>query len=434
GGKSGKSDSDKAAEKLKAATDKMREALEDVNTSVDKAFDRRTLPRSIQQANDLTRKLEEIEKEARESGVSMEQFAKGLADARERIEQLKLEGLAREAQEFRRDVADLAAEVTDFGGGLPPLERQLAQVDSAYDSLKREIQDAIEENKALADSNEEAAKAMADLEAQLGRLESAHVSATAAAKATYEAEERVKDLQAARDAQEVGSEIRDFQQRAGGGISRPQAELQRMEDELQRKRMQAQIELASLEAERIAAEQRGDENQVARLNTQIGLQTQLYDLVAATSAQQLLAADRIREAFDNFADDLRNNLAESIVNCKGDLEGIRGIFKQLAKDLFIKPGTDAIAGGLSSFIKSFAGGFAVGGTLSPGQWGIAGENGPEPIFAGAQRMSVVSNEDAYGGRGRGGVTFNVTTPNADSFRRSQRQLATKAKQTLGSAS
>ena len=434
GGKSGKSDSEKAAEKLKAATDKMREALEDVNTSIDKSFDRRNLPRSIQQANELTRKLEEIEKEARASGVGMEQFAKGLADARERIEQLKLEGLAKEAEEFRRDVAALAAEVTDFGGGLPPLEDRLAQVDSAYDSLKREIQEAIEENKALADSNEEAARAMADLERQLGRLESAHESATAAARATYEAEERVKDLQAQRDAQETGREIRDFQQRAGGGITRPQAELQQMEDELQRRRIQAQTELATLEAERIEAERRGDENQVARLNTQIGLQTQLYDLVAATSAQQLLAADRIREAFDNFADDLSNNLADSIVNWKGDLEGIRGIFKQLAKDLFIKPGTDAIAGGLSSFIKSFAGGFAVGGTLSPGQWGIAGENGPEPIFAGAQRMSVVSNEDAYGGRGRGGITFNVTTPNADSFRRSQRQLATKAKQTLGSAS
>lgn len=433
GGGGGKSASDKTADKLKAATEKMREALEDVNTSVDKAFDRRALPRSIQQANDLTRKLEEIEKEARESGVSMEQFAKGLADARERIEQLKLEGLAREAADFRREVEALKDEVTDFGGGLPPLERQLAQVDSAYDSLKREIQEAIEENKALADSNDEAKKAMEELERQLGRLESAHQSATAAAKATYEAEERVRNLQSARDAQDTGNDIRDFRQRASGGISNSQSELQRVEDDLQRKRIDAQIELASLEADRLEAERVGDENQVARLNTQIGLQTQLYDLVAATTAQQIISADRVREAFTNFADDLSNSLADQIVNWKGDLEGVRGIFKQLAKDLFIKPGTDAIAQGLSGFMKSFAGGFAVGGTLSPGQWGIAGENGPEPIFAGAQRMSVVSNEDSFGRRGGGTNIFNITTPNADSFRNSQRQIARRANQTLGTA-
>jgi hypothetical protein len=39
----------------------------------------------------------------------------------------------------------------------------------------------------------------------------------------------------------------------------------------------------------------------------------------------------------------------------------------------------------------FGGFFADGGTLKPGQWGIAGENGPEPIYAGATPLSVLAN-------------------------------------------
>ena len=42
-------------------------------------------------------------------------------------------------------------------------------------------------------------------------------------------------------------------------------------------------------------------------------------------------------------------------------------FKSLARDLFIKPMTDSFSAGVSGFLKSFAGGFAKGGSISPGQ-------------------------------------------------------------------
>lgn len=437
GGGGGKSKSDKAADDLKKATERMREALEDVNDSVDKAFGRRELPRSMQQAAEMRKRLDEIESEAKAAGVGMDQFSAGLATARQRIRDLELEGLAQEAKDFARDVRDLAADIVDFGGGLPTLEGALADVDTAYENLRTEIVEAIDANKALAESNEDAAKAMKTLEAQLGALDAAHAKATEAAKANYAAEERLKDLQAARDAAQTGQEIRDAQQRGGGGGFQSQgaADLQRIEDELLQKRMDAQIELASLQAEYLKAEQEGDVSQMARLQTQIGLQQQLYEIVSETSAKQIQAADRLKEAFGRFADDLSSELTDMAMDFKFDLDGLRNVFKSLARDLFIKPATDSFSAGIGNFIKSFAGGFASGGKINPGQWAVVGEDGPERVFAGAASLSVLSNEDSFGGRRGGGNNyFNITTPNADSFRASQRQIARRANQTLGSNS
>lgn len=43
---------------------------------------------------------------------------------------------------------------------------------------------------------------------------------------------------------------------------------------------------------------------------------------------------------------------------------------------------------------AFAGFFAEGGTIGPGEWGFAGENGIEPVFGGTTGVSVMSNPDA----------------------------------------
>ena len=53
--------------------------------------------------------------------------------------------------------------------------------------------------------------------------------------------------------------------------------------------------------------------------------------------------------------------------------------------------SDAAAGVsiISKFASLFSGRFADGGYVPPGQWGIAGENGPEPIFGGRTGKTVV---------------------------------------------
>lgn len=404
GGSGGKSKSDKAADDLKKATERMREALEGVNDSVDRAFGRRELPRSLQQAAEMRKRLDEIEAEAKAAGVGMDQFSAGLATARQRIRDLELEGLAEEAKAFTEDVRSLAREVVDFGGGLPPLESALADVDLAYQSLRSEIVEAIDANKALADSNEDAAKAMKTLEGQLAALDAAHIKATEAAKANYAAEERLKDLQAGRDAMQTGQEIRDFQQARGDGgfQSKGAADLQRIEDDLMAKRLDAQIELASLQAEYLKAEQEGDVNQMARLQTQIGLQQRLFDLVSSTTSEQIRNADRVKSAWDAFETSASDGFAQLVTDWKGGLDSLKKSFANLITQLL----QAQAAKGIDRIFSSFGGGFATGGTLAAGQWGIAGENGPEPIFAGAARMSIVSNEDAFGG-GPGGFYIDA---------------------------
>lgn len=70
--------------------------------------------------------------------------------------------------------------------------------------------------------------------------------------------------------------------------------------------------------------------------------------------------------------------------------------------------------------QSFGGFFADGGTLKRGSWGVVGERGPEPVFAGTSDLEIFPND---GGGGGVANAFYITTPDADSFRRSERQIA-----------
>lgn len=434
GGKGGKSDAEKEAEKIAKATAKFSEALDDVQSNIDRAFDRTKLPRSMQAAKELRRRIADLEEEAKAAGVSTGAFADEIAKLQLQIGELETKGLQKEAEDFARDVRDMAAAVTDLGGGLPPLGEELRDLDDRYADLRTSIQEQIEENAALAGANEDAAAAMAVLERQLSALDAAHAKATEAAKAQFAAEERLADLQTAARNTDTARSIQDLRDRRGegGGISKGMRELQAIERELADQRMQAAQELASLEAEKVRAEASNNQTELARLNSQIALQTQLFDLVTATSAAQIQAAERLKQAFDSFVDGLSTELTDMVMDWEFDLDGLRDVFKQLARDMFIKPVMDSFSSGIGNFIKGFAGGFATGGTLRPGQWGIAGENGAEPIFAGARSLTVTPHEEAFGSR-RGGTTVNqyISTPNADSFRYSQRQIARKAKTTLG---
>jgi hypothetical protein len=97
-------------------------------------------------------------------------------------------------------------------------------------------------------------------------------------------------------------------------------------------------------------------------------------------------------------------------NFSGQAAGAVGPFQQT--DVF------SSIGGL------FSGFFADGGTIPAGQWGIAGEQGPEPILGPA---TVLPNSAlGYGPRDGGFVqhiTFNVTSPDAPSFARSESQIS-----------
>ncbi len=70
-----------------------------------------------------------------------------------------------------------------------------------------------------------------------------------------------------------------------------------------------------------------------------------------------------------------------------------------------------MVGIIGDVLGAFGGFFADGGTLQPGQWGIAGENGPEPIFAGAAGLTVIPAGAVQGGQSAGGDVHVVIHAN-----------------------
>jgi hypothetical protein len=131
-------------------------------------------------------------------------------------------------------------------------------------------------------------------------------------------------------------------------------------------------------------------------------------------------------AFTNMEDALVNFVATGKLNFSSLIDGMISDLARLAiHQMITKPLWDAISG--SSFFSSFGGlfglgntpsafapggvassgfgtgsafgnqdfggYFAAGGYLGPGKWGIAGENGPEPIYGGSTGVTVQPNGD-----------------------------------------
>lgn len=80
----------------------------------------------------------------------------------------------------------------------------------------------------------------------------------------------------------------------------------------------------------------------------------------------------------------------------------------------------AFGGGAGTLSRAFAGMYAEGGTLGAGQWGIAGEEGPEPVVGPAQ---IISSKKAFSGGTVNQVRISIQTQDVDSFRRSETQIA-----------
>lgn len=435
-------------DQVENATKKFTEALRGMDQKISGAFDKLELPKSIAAANDLNTQIDEFVKEAQDAGVKTDKFAGSIGALRARIEELKKAGLAEEAKKFGREVdqSDIAVRRFAFGS-LDPLSDRLNSVDTAYQGLKDKIESQIEDNRVLAQSNDEAAAAMERLKKQLVDLETAHQLATDAAREQWAAENRLRDLETQAANLQTSQQIRDLRQASNGPIGEHQKALQDIQDKLDESRIQAAAKLQDLENQRAEAVRVNDEDEARRLSSQIELQTQLKDLVDSTTAAQLDAATRIGDAFSQFTDDLSSQLSDMISNWSFDLDGLRNVFADLAKQLFLKPflqsATDSLSGGIKGLLGGISGGagggggglfaglFADGGFVPPGQWAIAGEHGPEPVFGGRSGLAVVSNDTASQRMGGVNQTFNVYTPDANSFRKSERQIQRSAKQGLG---
>lgn len=133
-------------------------------------------------------------------------------------------------------------------------------------------------------------------------------------------------------------------------------------------------------------------------------------------------SDRAGQAFADMVltgeaafSDLVNVVARAVVEMVARLAIINPILNMLFGGMAgfgMLPaffGGGAAAAGAGATASNFAGFHADGGTLDPGTWGIAGENGPEPIFAGAAPLTVIPNS----GQSKGGNTYIIDARGTD---------------------
>lgn len=142
------------------------------------------------------------------------------------------------------------------------------------------------------------------------------------------------------------------------------------------------------------------------------------------------ALDGISGRFDSFGDfakgflsDLNRQLLQFALKDLG-ITGEGGIIGQIFGGIsgLFGGGSGGGGGGFGSLLSSvgslFGGFFADGGTLKAGQFGVVGENGPELAFAGSSPMNIMPQAMAPVT-----VNMNIQTPDVQSFRKSQGQIA-----------
>lgn len=160
------------------------------------------------------------------------------------------------------------------------------------------------------------------------------------------------------------------------------------------------------------------------------------------------ATETVGQSFADMGKRVADSFTDLLFSGEMSMSKLGEMSRSLGKELFANPFMDWAKGGVSSALQGLFGGGggggggglggllgglfggfrAMGGDVAAGMSYVVGENGPE-VFRPNVGGSIVAN-----GAG-GGVTVNqyISTPDAGSFRRSQRQVAGAAKRSLSAA-
>ena len=206
-------------------------------------------------------------------------------------------------------------------------------------------------------------------------------------------------------------------------------------------RQKIEVEQAKLGADATSAEK----DEVAGLVRQID---------AATAAQAKLKAAQAatNEAFGFASSQAARGIEALILDGAKLNDVVAGVLRSTARQglqaaltgagplagLFGTQGKDGATGGLFGALGSaiagggsgFAGLFAEGGTIAPGQWGIVGERGAE-VVAGPAAVTPFAKVPAASARTSQVINFNVTAPDPPAFARSQSQMASVLARAVG---
>jgi phage-related minor tail protein len=140
----------------------------------------------------------------------------------------------------------------------------------------------------------------------------------------------------------------------------------------------------------------------------------------------------MEQVTDTALKGIGDNFASMVAKGKADWGGliasmeemlIKSAINNLLKSIFNSLGSMGGGGGFLGAIGSvFGGGKAVGGDVTPGKTYLVGERGPE-LFSPTSSGKITPNGATASGGGQTIVqNWNITTPDADSFRRSQSQI------------
>ncbi|MDD9733100.1 hypothetical protein PVW46_24635 [Mameliella sp. AT18] len=135
---------------------------------------------------------------------------------------------------------------------------------------------------------------------------------------------------------------------------------------------------------------------------------------AAKAFEEVSGKAKLPSGVESAIGTLSNAMGQAASSAQSMGEAVRGAFRQIASQ-WVSSGINSILTSLAGFLfQGFGGGggllgeifggfkgfFADGGVLGAGQWGIAGEAGPEPVVGPAR---IIPNH-ALGG---GPMTFNI---------------------------
>lgn len=197
----------------------------------------------------------------------------------------------------------------------------------------------------------------------------------------------------------------------------------------------------------------GDINQGQYDNVMAGLDTGLskaQDKITETKDQlDVFADEAARNAQDAFADFLFDPFKDGVDGMAANFGKVlqrmvaEAAAAQIMRDALGTVGADGerTGGFLQAGLKAagaffgFSGGKAVGGPVEAGKLYEVGENDrPEMFMANGRQFLIPGNSGSIKPQGTPGgnstQVFNITTPDANSFRASQRQIARRAKQQM----
>ena len=134
------------------------------------------------------------------------------------------------------------------------------------------------------------------------------------------------------------------------------------------------------------------------------------------------ATSAIETAVTRSFTSVENTIARAVISGKTSMDGlvsaILADFDRIATTQFLVKPIESVLTSIAGAILPVGGARAAGGPVDAGTPYLVGEQGPELFVPGA--AGAIAPNSALGG---GGITLNVQTPDAASFRKSESQIA-----------